>query len=104
MFTNLAPEQMNRIGERLRLDMNLAKAAPLEKTVLVAGDWNFCNGSETGFAADSAPDQFAASAAAPVGQMAVRWQLLLLELTNAHCSRLTHWSAQANAASRLDRV
>ncbi len=29
---------------------------------------------------------------------------MLMELADIHCSRLTRWSAQTNAASRLDRV
>ncbi len=104
MFITLCPEQRHRIGERLRLDVNFAKAALLEKTVLVAGDLNFMMEGETGVAIDEAPDQLFATAAALVRQMAARRQPLLQDLTDIHSSRLTHWSAETNAASLLDRV
>ncbi len=62
---DLAPEQMSRIAERLRQDARVAKESPLEKTVVIAGDWNPTAEGETGFAFADAPDNFEKTATVP---------------------------------------
>ncbi len=59
---------------------------------------------QTSFAFADAPDNFVATAAAPIRQMAARWQPLLKDCTDIHSSRLTHWLGQTHSASRLDRI
>ena len=100
---DLGEQQMKEIEGMAQCDVAEADTDPTRRSVVLAGDWNFCPTDEPGFDLKNAVGSFAVNSENNF-QNAPAWKKILLPFTDIHAGYVTHWSEQRQSASRLDRV
>ena len=100
---DLGERQVKEIETMVQCDVTEAETDPTRRSVVLAGDWNFCPTDEPGFDLKNAVGSFAANSESNA-QNAPAWKKILVPFTDIHADQVTHWSEQRQAASRLDRI